>query len=291
MEETRATKPSWNIVLARTYALYGQHFGTFLKIAFLPAMITCLYGYTYHIAFRQAVMHGWLDRRSIGNVPLMAGLGLTQGGIYWIISGFFFAAVASYVLRETAEETNPLTDAFSVARSRIGAVVGVTLLAWVLFWVGRIVSGIAVYEAFGRSPLMRNYWAVIFIVSIPLLLVAGLLSRLGLAIPALMAQPEISISKALKQSMASTKGWEPYFMMFLAKSAVVGFLGYWGASVLLDRMWDRGLLTRATYPWAQTLLYLCIAMTLETPLFISFAVLYRELQRPEETALSVPAIG
>jgi hypothetical protein len=80
-------------------------------------------------------------------------------------------------------------------------------------------------------------------------------------------------------------------MMFLAKSAVLGFLGYWVANVLLERMWVRGLLTRATYPWAQTLLYLGIAMTVETPLFISFAVLYRELRSPEETALRVKAIG
>ena len=189
-----AIKPSWNVVLAQTYALYGQHFGTFLKIAFFPALVAWLYGYAYRVALRQAVLNGWLDRRSIGNVPLMATLGVTVDGIYWIISAFFFAATAFHILCEPAEETNPLSDAFSAARSRIGAVVGVATLAWVLFWVGRIVSGIAIFEVFGRSPLMRNYWAVTFIVAIPLLLFAGLLSRLGLAIPALMAQPEISVS-------------------------------------------------------------------------------------------------
>jgi hypothetical protein len=291
MKEMGASKPSWNLVLARTYALYGQQFGTFLKIALLPALITSLYGYAYRVGFRQAVMHGWLDQRSIGNVPLMAALGVTQGGIYWIISGFFFAAVASHVLGEPGDESSPLSDAFSAARSRIGAVVGVTMLAWVLFYFGRIVSGIAVHEVFGGSALMRNYWAVTFIVAIPLLLVAGGLSRLGLAIPALIAQPDLTVSQSLKESVASTRGWEAYFMMFLAKSAVLGFLGYWVANVLLERMWVRGLLTRATYPWAQTLLYLGIAMTVETPLFISFAVLYRELRSPEETALRVKAIG
>jgi hypothetical protein len=236
-------------------------------------------------------MLGWLDKKSIGNVPLMAALGVTQGGIYWIISGFFFAAVASYVLRETEEKTNPLADVFSAARTRIGSVVGVAILAWVLFDLGRIVSGIALYEALGSSPLRRNFWAVTIMLAIPLLLIAGLLSRFGLAIPALMERPEISISKALKRSMTWTEGWEAFFMMFLAKSGVVGFLGYWAANVLLDRMWLRGLLTRGTYPWAQTLLYLGIAMTLETPLFISFAVLYRESQRAEESVLRVTAIG
>jgi hypothetical protein len=123
------------------------------------------------------------------------------------------------------------------------------------------------------------------------LLISGLLSRLALAIPALMAQPDITVRKSLKQSMALTEGWEGFFMMFLAKSAVVGFLGYWMANTLLDRMWVRGLLTRATYPWAQTILYLGIAMIVETPLFISFAVLYREMKRPEEDVLRVTAIG
>jgi hypothetical protein len=138
---------------------------------------------------------------------------------------------------------------------------------------------------------MRNYWGRVFIVSIPLLLISGLLSRLGLAIPALMAEPDLTVSQSLKQSMALTEGWEKFFMMFLAKSAAVGFLGYWAANFLLHNLWIRGLLTRGTYPWAQTLLYLGIAMTVETPLFISFAVLYRELQRPKESALKVTAIG
>jgi len=292
MDETPATRPGWNAVLGRTYTLYAQHFAAFWKLAFLPGVIAWLFLYAYGVAFRHAVVNGWLDRDSIRNLPLMAALVLTQGSVYWIISGFFFAAVASKVLCEAADDSKPLADAFSAARNRIGAVVGVSILAWVLFYVGRTVSAIVLAEAFGRSPLMRNFWAATIIFSIPLLLIAGLLSRLGLAIPALMAQPEITVSQALKQSMALTDGWEPFFMMFLAKSAVIGFLGYWAANFLLDQLWLRNLLARTTYPWAQTLLYIGIAAALESPLFISFSVLYRDLQMPEEeAALTAAAIG
>src|SRR6185312_12146789 len=201
MDEMPAIKPGWNAVLTRTYSFYAQHFGAFLKMAFLPGLIAWLFRYAYSIAFRHAVLSGWLDRSSISNLPLMAALGLTEGGMYWIISSFFFAAVASRVLSEPAEDSNPLTDAFSAARSRIRAVLKVAILAWVLFYVGRTVSAIALAELLGRSSLMHNFWAATIIFSIPLLLIAGLLSRLGLVIPALMAQPGIAFSQALKQSM------------------------------------------------------------------------------------------
>lgn len=291
MDEMPAAKPGWNAVLTRTYSLYAQHFWTFLKLALLPGVIAWFYRYAYRIAFRHAVLNGWLDRSSFQNLPLMAALGLTEGSFYWITSAFFFAAVASHVLFEATENSTPLSDAFSVARSRIGAVVGVAMLASMFFYVGRTVSAIVLIEAFGRSPLMRNYWAATIIFFIPQLLIAGLLSRLGLAIPMLMAQPEVTFSHALKQSIALTEGWEPFFMMFLTKSVVVGFLGYWGANFLLGQLWLRGLLTRATYPWAQTLFYIAIAAALESPLFISFSVLFRDLQTPKETVLTAPAIA
>lgn len=291
MDERLATKPSWNVVLAQTYTLYAEHFGAFLKMALLPGLIAWLYGYGYRVALREAVWNRWLDQKSIGNVPLMATLGVTVGGVYWVISAFFFAAVASHVLCEPAEDSKFLSDAFSAARNRIGAVLGVAMPAWVLFYLASSFSVLTLFGVLWRTPLMHSYWGPLAIAAIPLLLIAGLLSRLGLAIPALMAQPELTVSQSLKQSMAFTEGWEPFFMMFLAKSAAAGYLGYWAANFLLHQMWVRGLLTRATYPWAQTLLYLGIAMTLESPLFIAFAVLYREMKMPEEKALSVRAIG
>ena len=277
----------WNEVLGRTYSLYAEHFATFLKIAFLPAVIAWVWRYGYAAAFRQAVASGWLDRR---NFPTMTALGLMQGSVYWIISAFFLAAVAAQVLCEPGDQSS-LSDAFTAARDRMGAVLGVTLLTWLLYYVGRTISAIAIAELFRGSVLFRNYWATTITFSIPLLLIAGLLSRFGLAIPALMTQPELRVTQALKESMALTESWEPFFMMFLAKSAVLAYAGYWAANFLLDQFWTRGLLTRATYPWAQSMLYIAIAMVVETPLFISFCVLYGDQQETEESALSAPAIG
>lgn len=209
MDEMPAAKLGWNVVLTRTYSLYAQHFWMFLKLALLPGLIAWLYRYGYKTAFRQAARNGWLDGNTITNLPLMAALGLTEGCMFWIISAFFFAAVASHVLCELAEDSNPLTDAFSTARSRIGAVLKVAILASLLFYACRIVSFIALTQLLGRSSLLQNFWFVTMIFSIPQLLVAGLLSRLGLAIPALMAQPEITFSQALKQSIALTEAGNP----------------------------------------------------------------------------------
>src|SRR6185437_13253160 len=199
-------KLSWNEVLGRTYSLYAEHFATFLKIAFLPAVIAWVWRYGYAAAFRQAVASGWLDRR---NFPTMTALELMQGSVYWIISAFFLAAVAAQVLCEPGDQSS-LSDAFTAARDRMGAVLGVTLLTWLLYYVGRTISAIAIAELFRGSVLFRNYWATTITFSIPLLLVAGLLSRFGLAIPALMTQPELRVTQALKESMALTESWEPF---------------------------------------------------------------------------------
>ena len=80
-------------------------------------------------------------------------------------------------------------------------------------------------------------------------------------------------------------------MMFLVKSAGLVLAGYWAADFLLGQFWLRGLLPRESYPLAQSLLHLGIATMVETPLFISFCILYRDLQTTEESAFSAPAIG
>ena len=80
-------------------------------------------------------------------------------------------------------------------------------------------------------------------------------------------------------------------MMFLAKSAILVLAFIWLENHGLDWLWQRGVLTQTTYPWAARAFYICIAAALESPLFIAFSLLYRDSSLSEVETLSATAIN
>jgi hypothetical protein len=210
---------------------------------------------------------------------------LFEGAVYWLISGFFFAGVASNVIRES-ENSQPLVhDAFSDARQRLGAIATIALLTWAAFAAGRILLGLVLTTQ--RLGLLRRPMLFSVVFGVALLLLCVLLSRLGMAIPISMDNPGISARHALRLSLVKTENWEPFFMMFLVKSAVVGYAVYWIVNLGLDNLLDRGWLDAEAFPWLQAAFYICVAAILESPLFIAFSLLYIDSKViPEE---AVPA--
>ena len=128
------------------------------------------------------------------------------------------------------------------------------------------------------------------LVSVPLLLLAGLLSRLGLTIPVLMHEPDTGLGRAVRISLRDTENWEPFFMMFLVKSALLAFGMYWLSGLGLGWLWRHGVLNNTTYPWVSQAFRIAIAAALESPLFIAFSVLYRDTCVTREDALPA-AVG
>jgi hypothetical protein len=120
-----------------------------------------------------------------------------------------------------------------------------------------------------------------------LVLLSGLLSRFGLAVPELLRSPSSSIREAIRSSVKATKGWHFFFMIFLLKSSILGYSIYWASSMGLGWIWIHWSLNGAVYPWALGGLYICLAAALESPLFIAFSVLYGELQTRPEISLGV----
>jgi hypothetical protein len=131
---------------------------------------------------------------------------------------------------------------------------------------------------------------MVAVLSIPTLLLAGLLSRLALTVPVLMDKPDVSLKEALRTSVKKTEGWELFFMMFLVKSAILGLGLYWLVNHGLDWLWQRHMLTQTTYPWFARALYICIAAAVESPMFIAGSILYRDASSSREKVLSAAAI-
>ena len=152
-------------------------------------------------------------------------------------------------------------------------------MPWTLFYIGRTTSSFAVWRFLDIFHIgLRNFWVTTCALTVPILLLAGLLSKFGLAIPELMHNPSSPILNALKKSLKETEGWEVFFMMFLAKSAAIGYGIYWIAGQGIDLLWQHWALNPNGFSSVQQSVYIFIAAVVETPLFIAFSVLYIELQ-------------
>jgi len=299
-------KLNWSTLLGRTYGLYRERFWRFFKMAFLPGLFAYLFSQAARFWIRpflrplllRLLTHPFPRRGSIEDFGkfldppwytyfLNPGntLAFVEGTAYWFLSAFLFAAVASEVLAGE-ENSRVLADSYTRARERIGAIFLVSLLVWTSFDVSRLIGNFAVGRIIARLELGELSSA--FLLVLTNVLICGLLARLGLAIPSLIDDPASSFSSAVRTSVRKTENWEPFFMLFLIKSAVGGYALYWLANRGLDWVWQHGLLTAALDPWVSRIVYISIAGALETPLFIAFCLLYRDSKRGRQDA--VPAV-
>jgi hypothetical protein len=279
-----AAKLGWNDLLRQTYGLYSQRFKTFFLIALPPAVVAYFCRFIHTTMVRAIRDNGWMPHSSTGSWWVITAPVLFERAIYFLLSAFLFAAVATYVL---ADETNPrpLADAYTVARERIRPILVVGLLGWTCFTVSRLIANFAVWKIVERFRLGGVSATAMYL--LPTILICGLLSRLGLAIPGIVEHRADSLSSAVRDSVRRTENWEPFFMLFIIKSGIAAYVFYWLANRGLDWLWQRGILTPALDPWISRIVYISIAASLETPLFIAFSILFRKKSVTVEQA--VPA--
>jgi hypothetical protein len=150
------------------------------------------------------------------------------------------------------------------------------MLTWTAFFLGRGILAAAITLLVYRVGWGWNVWVATLSIGVPLLMVSGLLSRFGLVIPELMQDTSISLGQACRKSVKKTEGWEVFFMLFLAKSAILGYALFWFANYGLSWLWQNSPLSQSGYDWLSSVVYICVAAMIESPLFIAFSVLCRD---------------
>lgn len=268
---------AWSAVLNRAYGLYAKNFWKYLCIAIPPALVIYFYNHLSRNIVRQLLN---LDTFFPSPWKYMLKSTLVwwvNGAVYWIINAFFFAAISATFARMETIDVPAVTDAFTTPRRRFGSLILVALVTWTLFYVGRTLAGLALLQL-NLAGLIRNYWVDYCATLLMLLLLAGLISKFALAIPELVHNLSSSAGSAMKKSLKETENWEMFFMMFLAKSAILGYGTYWIAGKGLTWVWQHWTMNPNGFSWVQWSVYIFIAAIVETPLFIAFSVLYTELQ-------------
>ncbi|HEY2391865.1 MAG TPA: hypothetical protein VGK22_11890 [Candidatus Angelobacter sp.] len=279
-------KLSWSYVLSRSYGLYAEHFWTYFRIALVPSLMAYAFRYFERPASHYFLRSGFSPTFSPKWLTFAISIAWIEGAVYWAISAFFFAAIASTFATEKPD-TPAIADAFTLPRKLAATLFFIALLTWTLFFLCRSIAGFAVIEILQRFRLTGNYWVTFSAVSLILVLVAGLLSKFGLVVPELMGNLSTTGREAIRNSIKSTEGWEIFFMMFLTKSAVLGYAAYWATGFGMDWIWNHWDMGGTAYSCVQWAIYIFIAATLESPLFIAFSVLYSELQACREKSIGV----
>jgi hypothetical protein len=266
--------------------------------AFLPALLAYLFGQAVRIWIRPLVRldpssREWIEKLLHSHwydyfLNAANAVSFVEGAVYWLLSAFLFAAVAGKVLGDQVD-ARPLSDAYTTARQRIGPIFVVSLVSWTCYMACRLVASRAVWTIIDQFHLGAISGTVLFV--LPSVLICGLLSRMGLAIPWLIDDPASSFSSAVRNSFRKTENWEPFFMLFVIKSAIAAYALYWLANQGLGWLWQRGILTPGLDPWVTQLVYISLAAALETPLFIAFSILYGETTVREEESVSAAAVG
>lgn len=280
-------KSNWSLVLHRTYTLYARNFWTYFRIALPPMAVAYLFSYVSRQIYRQI----WTNHQltDFAKAYMVVSLyGWIKGEVYWIISAFFCAAVAATFYRDQTSNL-AVSDAYTLPRHRIGAIATVALLAWTAFFIGR--SSLNAALGYMMTRIHVNPWIKTGVIDVILLALGGLVARWGLAIPALIHDPKISIREALRTSVQRTEDWETFFMFFLAKAAVTAYFAYWLVQQGMHWAWQHTSMSARAYVWIEWALYICLAAALESPLFIAFSILYHDSSLSEVEALSATAIN
>jgi len=81
-------------------------------------------------------------------------------------------------------------------------------------------------------------------------------------------------------------------MFFLVKVAGVGYAAFWLVNLGFERLAQRGMPREDVRVWSASVLYICLAAILESPLFIATTLLYRDSkQQPEGGCFQEPCSG
>lgn len=283
VQDPNAKTVTWKLVLTRTYELYAAKFWTYFRIAVIPAVLAYAFSYLARMGTLRLLRGGILPFLSGKWIALSVLLSWATSVVYWAISAFFFAAIAANFATEDGSSLPAVADAYTLPRKRIGSIAMVAFTTCTLFLVGRVVAGLAIWQLLKIFRVgVQDFWTLTIALGVMFLMLATLICKFGLAIPELMHNGQSSVGSAMKRSLKETQGWEVFFMMFLAKSAAIGYGIYWIAGLGLDWLWQHWTLNLNSFSWVQWSVYIFIAAIVETPLFIAFSVLYEKLHEKAE---------
>lgn len=202
--------------------------------------------------------------------------------VVWLVFTFVLAIFAVKMLhdRQTAESPMKIGEAFRLVRARrLGSLVSISALAGAatgLFNILLIPMLLRPVPLLLRQLRVFSDYFVIFgwIRTAFLLIFAALLTKMALAVPELVDDPDASLGGSIRNSIKATAGWELFFVLMFAISGLVGGILYTVGSAFLDESVQNSQLSSTGNGMLLAAFIIALAALAITLLAITYSVLY-----------------
>ena len=263
---------------------YHRNRWSFMKLIF-PAVvvgtITVIWGrHESHEISRHLHREGGILRPQVGIIEI----GMATWGSYlvsWMAFCFAFGAICSAVEQVHAGFEASIRDSVAAVHEQLGPFLRLSLIMWVVLMTVVVIAALAgtaifsVIDSYVGHPGSLG----LRVLSFGLFgVIALILSRFGLAIPALVLD-DYRLWRAIIRSGQLTRGNWPILAVLLFKSIVGGYvagmLPFW-----LARLIPASINLPSWFSWVLTGASIAAVTVVEPIMFIGFALLYLKTSAP-----------
>jgi hypothetical protein len=211
----------------------------------------------------------------MGEVAAETGV-LRYGSFFitWFLGCFALAAISTVVNRLDEDDGNRvwISDSYQRARERFGRLLLAASCTFGLFLTGMAVVlfvDLALLRRVAPAHFSRfNYGAVL----IGSLIVASMVSWLGMAIPLLLAE-NIGVWTAVKKSVKLSNGYEGFLFLLVVESLAGSYVAWYAVHYGLSFLFPVQLRYTAWYGWLVYSLSILASAAVQPPMFIGFSLL------------------
>jgi hypothetical protein len=289
-----ARHPTWGYVCTQTFRCFRAQFQYYFPPVLLAGAFVYLCNYGLQWASDKLVVRPSFESimeparftiqrfvYAVGRVSIWS----IQLWVVWLVFTFVLATFAVKMLHERHPAGNPMRigEAFRLVRSRRqGSLVGISALAG---------AATGLFSIFLMPLLLRplplllmqlhlvddldNYRLAFTWTSAALILMfAALLTKMALAVPELVDDPDVSVGGSIRNSIKATAGWELFFVLMFAIVGLAGGILYTAGSDFLEHSWKHGQLSSAGYGMLLAAFTAVVAALVITLVAITYSVLY-----------------
>jgi hypothetical protein len=255
-------------------SVYRGHFWVFIKLMAPAVVVGYMAVFLTQNEVREIARQGLLSHRTdFVGMRLVACAGYF---VSWMAFSFSFGAICFSLDQIQAGFTPSIADSLAVVTNRLGAFLRLSLLLLLMIVAAGVVVAalivIVVFAALSHGDVHLGRSAIWVVTLAAVSLVLLLMSRFGLAIPALVLD-DLPVGQAMFRSDQLTKGKWAALAVLLAKSLigsyVAGMAPFWLASLI-----PANAQLPPSFWWILRTASMVGVTVVEPMMFIGFALLY-----------------
>ncbi len=292
---TNAGKPTWGSIGSQTVQLFRTEFPVYFSPVLLASTIAYICVYLLELIREEFVPKPIIpsfvghSNTAIPNFLILLGKALVWTVECWVVWLAFTIVLAMVSLRmlqqrQFPDGRIPISGIFQqILKGHLGVLAGISGLAGLstalfnTFLIPLLLKPLP-YLMF-RLHLFDSYFIVRKCAVVALTLVfAALISKITLAVPELVEDPNVIFEHALRNSDKATTGWEGFFLLECISYGLLGGVLYFAGNEFIRSSWKSGRLTLQGYEIMLAAFTILLASLIILLVIIAHSLLYISLK-------------